>query len=165
MENMQPGSYIYENISLRQGEDQEGIDDEWCAMITEAYREKNYRTVLQAAHFYVRDYGDCNRPVKAIKYEEVLLADPDGEGLILDGRLVGARLLPFRKTNEDGVEYWQKIPYAIMSDVAVLAMNETEAPEPLTDDPGECLLVPLTHSGNTLALYSVEGIESALELP
>ena len=151
---MEPYNSIYEHVSLRQGEDEDGVDDEWCAMVTEAYRDGKYRAIVQATHFYARDYGTCNKRAKSKGYEKVELSDEHRDGLVVDGRILGARMLPILKTRKNGSHYWQNVPYAILTDVSVVAMNAAEDDQRLTSNADEPLLVPLTHIGDSLMLYA-----------
>jgi hypothetical protein len=147
MSNRDPhlGASDHREISL-EGE----VDDDFCAMMTEAYHGGEYRVVLQVAHFFAKESGLYNDGPD--RYEKIYIADPMGDGLLLDGRMHGARMMPLKYEDEDGYIEFHYVPHAILSDVSILARHETEPAQPLADE-DEKLLVPIESLSDSITLY------------
>jgi hypothetical protein len=156
MSNRDPhmGSSPFEEITFR-----DKVDDDFCRAITEAYRDSNMRVVLQADHYVARIPENVHARYPMPKtYQQVMLAPPDSEGILLDGKIKGARMVPFNEyVSEDGYgEFYDNVgefnytyrPYAVLSDVVTIPIGDEQ--ELFVTDVDEEIWVPIEIKNMTL---------------
>ena len=138
------------------------LDEDWCSMFIQAHHRGDLRVVLQSPYYYAKqsDYS-CRMPSSRTQYEKVLVADPDSEGLLFDGRIHGARMMPVSIESDDGRVQRYNVPHAIMTEVVHLTKYETEAPRPVSDDMSERLFIPLVSIFGSVTLYAAWREEAA----
>jgi hypothetical protein len=133
------------------------LDDDWCRMFTEVYREANYRTVLSTSYYFTRARPKlCTSKSKRLEYDKIEFEGGEFYEELVDGRVIGARNMPIKFETEEGAVWFGYMPHIVMIDTVILPQYGNGESIKLSEGPYEQLIIPLTTDSNNLNLYPAQ---------
>ena|SRR3990167_7495826 len=117
------------------------MNAEFCDALTNYHGRENLRIMIQAAYFIAEYHNPfCRLKGTHRQYEKVWLDAPDSAGSFIDGRFLGARIIPLPKPDPEDPEVitFEYVPHAVIDESMLVDDGFT-----LTDNPHERIWVPL----------------------
>lgn len=142
--------FIYTSVELPPAD---GIDDEWCADFSRRYGHQGFRYSGKAKIIVARDWPpELSSANTSTSYSAFYLPEAEGDGDLIDGEVVGARIFPFYPEDEDTgeliIDSPDLVPHIILAD----ACNTTHYGQ-LSRTPGDLVSVPFDPDLAELILY------------